>query len=252
MSNNNDFLTKVVQYAGTIFTIGGLIMQYLFRDEFQKILIINGSNSYYSAFTIAGLILGVTIVICLFANRYILLNRWYPDQEKYKKYLNSIRKRQVESAQNQTPSSELEMEPFYLNGKRFAFILFLLSIVFFIIIFYFPNPLVKSVFYLIFLLSVIFSATTFLLLLYGEEDWKRREEETRRLIDEKIKDFFAPKFKVLERVEDTSNLLYPVTRVLISVENKKYIVATDKNNPNKYFSVQEYIEKKNESKKFAN
>lgn len=248
MTNNDDFLSKIVQYVGTIFTIGGLITQYLLRDEFSKLLSINGADSYYSAFTIAGLILGITIVVGLFANRYILLNRWHPDNEKYKKYLESIRKRQIANSQSTSGNVDIEVEPFFLDGKRIAFGLLILSIIFFIAIFCFPNPLGKSIFYLLFLLAVIFSATIFLLLLYGEEDWKRKEETTRQLIIEKIKDHFAPKFKVIERSEDTSNLLCPVTIIIIEVEKQKYIVTTDKNNPNKYFSVQKFIEKKNDNK----
>jgi len=242
MSNNNDFLSKIIQYIGTIFTIGGLISQYLFREEFQKILSINGFDSYYSAFTVAGLILGITIVVGLFANRYLILNRWYPNTGKYKKYLDSIHTRQTTTIQNQNSNVEIELEPFYFDGKRFASVLFLLSTIFFVTIFFYSNPLIKSIFYLLFLLSIIYSATNFLLLLYGENDWRRKEEESRRLINEKIQDHFAPKFKVLERIEDTSNLLYPVTKVLIMVEGKKYFVVTDKNNPNKYFSVQKYVE----------
>jgi len=242
--NNDDFLSKIVQYTGTIFTVGGLITQYLFRDEFSKLLSINGTDSYYSAFTIAGLILGITIVVGLFANRYMLLNRWYINSEKYRKYLESIRKRQVANNQTLTSNAEVVAEPFFLDGKRIAFGLLILSIILFIAIFCFPNALVKSIFYLLFLLSVIYSATSFLLLLYGEEDWKRKEETTRQLIIEKIKDHFAPKFKELERLEDTSNPLRPITSVIIEVEKQKYIVTTDKNNPNKYFSVQKFVEKK--------
>ncbi len=245
MTKNDNFLSKIIQYIGTFFTIAGIISQYLFREEFRKILYISDTGSYYDAFTISGLISGLIIVIGLYANRYFLISRFYLNKRKYKKYLEGIKKVKS-STDSLLPEStkDVVLEPFYLNGKRLALISLISSIIFFIFIFYFKSPFLKSIFYLLFFLAIIFSVTIFLLLLFMEEDWKRKNDETREVIWWKIREYFTPKIKIIEKFEDTSSILYPVNRMIIEVEGRKYSVVTDKNNPEKYFLVEPYIEKR--------
>lgn len=252
MNSDNGFLSKIIQFAGLIFTVGGLISQYLLRDEFRRILSISEENSYYQAFTIAGLILGIVIFIAVFASRYLLLNRWYLNSKSYDRYLQSIRNVQNQQiAQNIEPATNITQEPFYLDGRRIAYIVLLLSLVLFILVFYFSDTLLKSIFYLLFLLSVIYSATTFIILLYLEEDWKQKEKEARENLLNRIATHISPQFKTIERLEDTSNLLYPVTKMIIEIGKIKLLVVADKNNPDKYFSIQPFVSNQQQGKSNA-
>lgn len=245
MNLENTFLSKIIQYVGVLFTIGSLISQYVLREEFRKILNI-GESSYYQAFTVAGLILGIAIFIGIFSNRSFLLQKWYPRKKNYKKYINSLQKSQNAGQSNQSDAAEIILEPFYLDGRRLATMCLVLSAVAFSFIFISTDPLLKSLFYLVFLLLIIFSITNYIILLYGEEDWKTRENLAREIISSKIANFFSPPYKVIERFEDTSNAYYPVTKIIVKVSGKKYLIVTDKNNPEKYFSVKPYKIPENE------
>ena len=232
MENNNDFLSKIIQIVGILFNILLLISQYFLRDEFSKLLMIDKNNSYYPAFTVVALILGSIVIVGLYSIRYSLLNRWYICRDQYKKYLSYLEKRRLN--QNNT---EIEIEPFFLDGSRFAFIAIVFSIIFFVVIFVTSDPLYKSIFYLLLILGIIVSLSIFLMLLYLQGDWIKKEDLNNKKIEEKIKNFLSPEFQETERIEDYSNVLNPIVKIKIKVKNRNYLVFVNKNDPNKYFSI---------------
>lgn len=241
---NDGFISKLIQYAAGFLTLTGIVLQYFLRNEFFQILKFDITNSYYNAFTLAGLILGLVVFIGVFANRYFINSRFHFNRKGYNKYLKSIRNtskeiREEKTKREESDDSEGVIEPLYLDGVRISYISLLLSISSFVLIFCFSNPLLRSIFYLVFLLTIIFSATIFIMQLYMSEDWKRQEKERINLVITKIKDYFAPPIKIFHILEDRSNFLYQTVNLIIKVDDKIYRVNADINNPNKFFSIYE-------------
>lgn len=242
---NDSFISKLLQGVAAVFTLAGIISQYLLRKEFFQILKIDNTNSLYDSFTLAGLIIGLIIFVGIFANRYLINNKIYLDKKAYEKYLNLIRENQPK-----TEDKRLNIvEPFNFSVSNIAWVLLIFSVVFFILIPVIQNPLSKGIFYLLFLLAAIFSSTVFLLQLYLDEDWKKREKERRDSFHEKIKSRLSPSFKILNILENNSNFMYPVTTMTIEMSGKKYQINADSNNPDKFFNLIEIQDDIEEAKK---
>lgn len=224
-----DFLSKALQLVSGVFTIGALISQYFLREEFEQLLAIAPDFNYYKAFTLAGMIIGFLIVVMVFTNRIYSYNKWYPIKKAYTNYIISLKSERPEDRKS---------EPFYINLNRLAILSVFLSIISFIYIFRTENSLLKSIYYLSFLLLTVFSMSVFLTDLYGREEWRKNKVSAKQKIDTKIKEHFAPNYKVLLRYEDLSQLPQS-TKLLIEVENKNYWVISENNDPDKFFSIQQ-------------
>lgn len=231
---NDNFTSKLIQGLGSVGSIVGLIGQYLLRDEFKNLLKIPGDQNF-SAFSLGVLVIGTVIIIGLYANRNSLSNKIYLCWP-------SIKKKYFDDLRDPEKQKGFIQEPFYLDGRRGAWTSVLIATVSFILVLFSLNSFNKSIFYLAFSLSVIFSVTIFLLSLFVFEEWRAKEKERRYTLDEKIKDFFAPKYKELSREEDSSNFLYPAVRQTIEVHGEEYLVVSDLNNPDRFFNVQKKIE----------
>jgi hypothetical protein len=85
----------------------------------------------------------------------------------------------------------------------------------------------------------------YVIMIYLQKTFERRETALREATMGKIKDYFSPEIKIESVFEEPYG---SESRMLIVKEGKKYIVGSDKNNPDSNFFVQEQEELTGEGK----
>lgn len=251
-NNNQSFLQQIFENFGTFIALLTPIAQYAFRDEFRAILNITNDTALFNAFTLVAVIFGFTIILGLFANKQILHTKIYLDQKAKVKYLESIQPQTTIPAETskELPASKKEFvdEPFYLDISRIAFISLILSAIAFSLIFVFVDPLLKNICYLVFILSSIFTLTVYVLKIYQFEEWKYLEEKKIENINDRIQKYFSRPFKTYATVENSKDIFNQYRLFFIEVDNVRYKVTSDRNNPNKFFEIIQLIDTEDSQK----
>lgn len=237
--NENNFFSKLVQGVGLLFNIGILISQYILRDDFKQVFNVNEQVNF-APFSLVALIIGLVIVIGLYAYRHSLSTRKYLARfDTIKNYYQNTR-----LSPDNKDFKAYNPEPFYIDGKRLAWSFIILSIIVFSLIFIVNSGVAKGFLYLIFALLIIFSSTVFLMNLYVFEEWKSKEKERKNALDEKIRLFFSKSYKEISRAENPNNFLYPSVQLTIEVDGGRFSVVSDLNDPDKFFKIDPIIEQK--------
>lgn len=226
----NDFLANLLQTIGFVAAIIIALSQYVFGGEFKQFFL--GNESLYSVSNLVSLVLSLAIIIALYSFRYSLENRNYFNQRKrddYWRKLKEIREQKQDL---------IISEPWYWTVSNLGFVLIIITIILFCLMLVSPQKYLTTLSYILFVCSSVSALTIFSLKIYLVQEFKNLNERIRQQIMDKINEYFVGDLSIITEFEDRSNFMYPVKTFIIMKDEKKYVVRSDANDPNRFFSIE--------------
>lgn len=230
---NKDFISQILEKIGYVSAFAVAFSQYFLRDSFASFF--KDQVNMYSVSSNVALILSVLVIISVFSNRYVISMKIYFSKKKKDQYFASFR-------QTADQPTKYVAEPRSFTLKNIAFIFIFLAVASFYGFIFFDPILAKSIFYIFFIVIVVASISIYATSLYLENDWQRREKEKKELVMNKLKEHFAGDIQIPTLWIDNSNIVQPIKRMVVVRGGKKFNVAIDASDPDKYFVIDEIIQ----------
>ena len=238
--NKNNFVSELIQIIGFMSAITVSLSQYFFRDNFKTLFEIN--SKLYGPTSLIALIISLSIIIGLFANRYNLSTKFYLSNKYKIIFLNAI------NENNSSPeilgkSKKLINEPFSYSFKKLSILSIILAIVSYLVVIATNKTIFDCLFYILFICFSVISISIFSIQIYLEKEFAQREEQINEQIFIKIKDYFAKKITIKSDFKNISNWQFPQRHIEIEYDKIKYKITCDANNPDRFFNIEEIINK---------
>lgn len=235
MREEKNAISSMLQWVAMFITIAFPIAQYVFRSNFK--FLFGEHTDFFSISTIIALIVSFTIIIILYAYRYVLGLKIYLSRKQKNKYFESLRNRNLD---NEEYSEEI-LEPFYFTIYNIAIAsLFFMIISFAIFISSSNISWVLCVSYVVLISTMVFPMATFAIKLYAENSYHTRNQLASDMIIEKIRAYFVGEMKIESSKVDEIGFSRSIKTLIVEHNQQKYIVRSDINDPEKFFDIKKY------------
>lgn len=243
--NKDNYFTNLLQNLGFLAAISVAFFQFTLNDSFK--FIFNANGELFESATLVVLILSITIILGLFANRYFILNKIYFNQNKKNKYLHDLNEQnRLVNNPNVKVSKKLQkivQEPWNFTLLQLAFFLIFLSLISFILLLTFNSILILTILcYVLFICSAVAAISIFSIHLYNDNEYKNKQQGIDSIILGKIRERFVENVKIIFDSTDTSiwNPNIPNRTIIFEYNSEKYRIFTRSDNPNNYFNLHKF------------